>query len=118
MLGLPPERCLLLGFSQGGSLAAYTALRAPWRLGGVAVLGSRGAPALVALRAPRALQCHGSADGMVSEEAALASVARLRGHGCETSFKRFEGGAKRGRLGAGQVLAIPSRRRCGKRRFS
>jgi phospholipase/carboxylesterase len=36
--GLPPERIVLAGFSQGGGMALYTGLRYPERLAGIAAL--------------------------------------------------------------------------------
>lgn len=38
--GVPSERIVIIGFSQGGALALYTALRYPQALGGVAALSS------------------------------------------------------------------------------
>jgi phospholipase/carboxylesterase len=38
--GVPPQRVVLAGFSQGGALALYTALREPVRLAGVIALSS------------------------------------------------------------------------------
>jgi len=38
--GVPPERVVLAGFSQGGAMAIYGALRAPWRLAGAIALSA------------------------------------------------------------------------------
>jgi phospholipase/carboxylesterase len=38
--GIPAHRIILMGFSQGGALALYSALRYPKRLGGVAALSA------------------------------------------------------------------------------
>ncbi|CAJ1452284.1 unnamed protein product [Effrenium voratum] len=97
---LAASRLFLLGFSAGGSVAAFCALAAPWRLGGAAVLGSHGlgkppGPAVfkgaAADFAAPVLQCHGAADGMVPEEAARASAELLRHKGCEVQFSLYPG---------------------------
>jgi phospholipase/carboxylesterase len=90
--GVPSTRIVLAGFSQGGALAVYTALRHTQPLGGVIALSTwlMGevdlAPAATSANA--ALPCfvaHGKLDPLVRCErgAALAQWLRKRGHAVE-----------------------------------
>eukprot|EP00434_Breviolum_minutum_P000899 symbB.v1.2.000794.t1/scaffold44.1/size390916/7 len=89
---LSPSRFIFVGFSAGGSLAAFTALVAPWQIGGLALLGTHGPPQITSpCRRPPTLQCHGAEDSMVSISNAEASVAKLRAHGCEVQFSIYQG---------------------------
>ncbi|CAE7250515.1 LYPLA2, partial [Symbiodinium pilosum] len=87
--GAPTQRLILVGFSAGGALGAYAALRAPFRVGGLALLGSAGlvplGRAAAGLRTTGipALQCHGQEDRMVSAATAQESANWLRRQGCD-----------------------------------
>jgi phospholipase/carboxylesterase len=71
--GVPPERIVLAGFSQGGAMALFTGTRFPRRLGGIMVLSgyevlahTREAEASPANRETPLLACHGTYDPMVA----------------------------------------------------
>lgn len=95
---VPPHRVVLLGFSMGGSLAAYTALKVPRCLAGLVILGSEG---IIQLResnddwpgAPGlpVLQCHGDSDGLVPLQRARETAEHLRNLGCQVRFTPHEG---------------------------
>lgn len=108
--GVAPGRVVLLGFSLGGALAAWTALRSSCQLAGVVLLSTHfdGSVAEAAVaeaafaeapggpRWPGApglsmLHCHGAADRVVSEKAARAGVAWLRDVGSEVCFSSHDG---------------------------
>lgn len=94
---VPPHRVVLLGFSMGGSLAAYTALKVPRSLAGLVILGSEGIVQMRdsnddwpgALGLP-VLQCHGDCDGLVSLERARETAEHLRNLGCKVRFTLHE----------------------------
>ena len=70
--GVPSERIVLAGFSQGGALALHAGIRYPETLAGILVLsgyevmaGTRAAEAAPANRATPMLFCHGTYDQVV-----------------------------------------------------
>jgi phospholipase/carboxylesterase len=70
--GVPAERIVIAGFSQGGAMALYVGLRYPLTLGGIMVLSgyevladTREPEASPANRATPLLFCHGISDPMV-----------------------------------------------------
>ncbi|MBI4371787.1 MAG: esterase [Elusimicrobia bacterium] len=97
-LGVPWERLVLMGFSQGGMLAVDAALRAPRPPAGVAILsGTLADRASVRALAPakkglRFFQSHGSADPILGFREALALEAELKSAGWVGGLRRFEGG--------------------------
>jgi phospholipase/carboxylesterase len=87
--GVPSERIVLAGFSQGGAVAVFQGLRHPERLAGIIALSTYlvGESSLDAERAAvnqgvPILQVHGSADAVVvpSRGAALTAALRQRGY--------------------------------------
>lgn len=90
--GIPSERIALVGFSQGGALAVYTALRHPERLAGLAGLSTYllledrlEAEASEANKDLPVFQGHGSMDPIVRMEWGEATRDRLKaaGHSVE-----------------------------------
>eukprot|EP00933_Yihiella_yeosuensis_P071271 TRINITY_DN79474_c0_g1_i1.p1 TRINITY_DN79474_c0_g1~~TRINITY_DN79474_c0_g1_i1.p1 ORF type:complete len:298 (-),score=35.18 TRINITY_DN79474_c0_g1_i1:42-935(-) len=90
--GIPPERILIVGYSQGGGLALATALRAAYRFGGVLMLSS-----WVAEPLPDQIKdvpvhiFHGEEDPVVSIRAAKQGSAQLRSVGLRTTFQSYPG---------------------------
>jgi len=94
--GIPAQRILLAGFSQGGAIALQLALRFPQRLAGLVALSTyllldhrleqdaheanRGLPVFVG---------HGSHDPMVPVQLGETAAARLRGMGHDVEFHRY-----------------------------
>jgi phospholipase/carboxylesterase len=83
--GVPCERILLAGFSQGGAIALHTALRHPERLAGLIGLSTYlvlheqlEAERSEANRATPIFMAHGTLDPMVAHDRGQASCARLR----------------------------------------
>jgi phospholipase/carboxylesterase len=79
--GLPENRIIVAGFSQGGAMALHTALRHPNQLAGVMALSTYlplphtlVAEASAANRSTPILMCHGLGDGVVP--AALGTASR------------------------------------------
>ena len=92
--GIPPERILLAGFSQGGAIAIHTALRYPERLAGLVALstymlraGTLDGEASPANEGLTVFQCHGELDPIVPLQAGIDCRDRLRerGHPVEWS---------------------------------
>lgn len=82
--GIPAEGLILAGFSQGGAVAAYTALRHPEPLGGLVLLStylvlaeSLSAERSAANAELAIFQAHGTHDPMVPLERGLAAHRRL-----------------------------------------
>lgn len=97
-LGVPWERLVLGGFSQGGILAAELALSAPKAPAGLAVLSGtlvdeKGWRALAPKRAGlRFFQSHGIADPILSYQLALRLEKLFVDAGLEGKLLAFEGG--------------------------
>ncbi len=93
--GIPRERILLGGFSQGGAIALYTALRFPHRLAGVIALSSY-LPPTEALHAG-SCHCpgtpvyigHGTDDELVPLALARKAARFAASHGCLVEFETF-----------------------------
>jgi phospholipase/carboxylesterase len=94
--GVPTERVLLAGFSQGGAIALHTALRYPDRLAGVIGLSTY----LVLrdeLEAERSaandgipvFMAHGTLDPMVAHDRGQASCARLQELGYAVEWHEY-----------------------------
>ncbi|MCU0864035.1 MAG: alpha/beta hydrolase [Planctomycetes bacterium] len=91
--GVPSERIVLAGFSQGGAVAVFEGLRHPERLAGIVALSTYlvGEPSLDAERTAvnqdvPILQVHGTADAVVvpARGAALGAALRRRGYAVES----------------------------------
>lgn len=83
--GIPAERVVLAGFSQGGAVALFTALRHAQRLAGALVLSSYlplartlPAEAAAANRDLPVFMAHGTLDGIVPESLARTGARRLQ----------------------------------------
>lgn len=94
--GIAPDRIIIAGFSQGGAIALQTALRYPYRLGGVMALSTylplRQTLAKEASDANRdvpILMCHGSYDSMVPLALGEASRAGLQGLGYSVEWRTY-----------------------------
>ena len=94
--GIPAERIVLAGFSQGGAIALHAGLRHPERLAGVlalstylAVDGDVGEERPAANRDVPILQCHGSQDPMVPMAKGQAARDRLRELGYEVEWEDY-----------------------------
>jgi len=90
--GVPAERIILAGFSQGGAVAYLTALTFPQRLGGLMALsaylainpGERASPAN---RDLPILVCHGVMDPMVPEFLGRQAVETLEKSGYPVEYR-------------------------------
>tara|TARA_B100001996_G_C18631649_1_gene582007 strand:- start:201 stop:680 length:480 start_codon:yes stop_codon:yes gene_type:complete len=94
--GVPYERIVLIGFSQGGAMSLYTGCRYPNRLAGMVCLSgyllfhdahitasddaNRNTPILI---------CHGTRDDMVPHWAAQESVNFLKEGGWPVEFEEY-----------------------------
>lgn len=91
-----PERVAILGFSQGGGVAARAALTAPQHFAGLALLSTstdeeRGGALTAASGVERvaALVQHGSNDATVAIAEAFATLMRLQSLGLKPEFQQF-----------------------------
>ncbi|MFN3244382.1 MAG: alpha/beta hydrolase [Planctomycetota bacterium] len=94
--GVPWDRIVLAGFSQGGAIALFTGLRHPQRLAGVIALStylvvgeSFEAERSAANQDVPILQAHGSLDPMVPIERGEAARAVLDRHGYDVAFHSY-----------------------------
>jgi len=93
--GIPSKRIVLGGFSQGGAIALYTALTAPFKLAGILALStwlpiSNSIP-WENVQRHRILHLHGDEDDMVSIERAKKTETILKKHLPENySFKSYK----------------------------
>ena len=94
--GIPAERIVLAGFSQGGAVALQTALRHPWRLAGLLALSTY-LPLADTLAAERSaanaripvLMAHGEHDPLVGVDRAIASRDNLRRLGYRVEWRTY-----------------------------
>ncbi len=94
--GIPPERIVLAGFSQGGVIALHAGLRFPSRLAGIMALSTY-LPAPDPLEAERSdasreipiLMAHGTVDPTVPLESAVATRERLTGLGYPVEWHEY-----------------------------
>ena len=96
---IDPKRVSLLGFSQGGYLAAYVGVRHASRFRRLVVAAARIKHEVLEENARRAattdlrvLHVHGEADESVVASAAKASCDALAGWGVPTEFRTYPGG--------------------------
>jgi phospholipase/carboxylesterase len=94
--GVPSERIVLAGFSQGGAIALFTALRHPRRLAGIVALSTYMVlgETLVAERSPAnqdvpVFQAHGTLDPMVGFERGQDARATLEGLGYAVEWHEY-----------------------------
>ncbi len=94
--GIPAERIVLAGFSQGGAMALFLGPRWPERLGGVVALstylplgGSLAGEAHPANAAVPVFMAHGSFDPVVPLQAGEASRERLRSLGYDVDWRSY-----------------------------
>lgn len=95
--GIPAERIVLAGFSQGGAIALHTALRHPRRLAGVLALSTYlpladtlAAEAAPANRATPIFMAHGYGDTVIPYEYGERSAALLRAAGHALDWRPYE----------------------------
>jgi phospholipase/carboxylesterase len=94
--GMPAERVVLAGFSQGGAIALHTALREPRRLAGVLALSTY-LPVADTLAAERSaanaeipiFMAHGNADGVIPLAMADASRRALEAQGYAVDWRVY-----------------------------
>jgi phospholipase/carboxylesterase len=94
--GIPPERIVLAGFSQGGAIALHTGLRYPERLAGILALSTY-LPLAQDLPDERAaanagipiMQAHGEQDTVVPLALAVASRDRLQALGYRVDWHTY-----------------------------
>lgn len=92
--GVPSERIILAGFSQGGAVVLHAALTHPERLGGLLVLSSYFATADTIQADPAnadlpVLVCHGTADPMVPEMLGQRTVHTLKARGYPVEYRTY-----------------------------
>jgi phospholipase/carboxylesterase len=94
--GIPPERVVLAGFSQGGAIALHQALRHPDKLAGLVLLSTYIAADcdLENERAPAnseipIFQAHGTQDPMVTHPMGMAARERLGALGYQVKWHEY-----------------------------
>jgi phospholipase/carboxylesterase len=94
--GVPAERIVLAGFSQGGAIALHVALRRPEKLAGIVALScylvhadTLESEASAANRDIPILWVHGSEDPMVTYDRGVTSVRKLEALGWKVDFKTY-----------------------------
>lgn len=94
--GIPADRIVLAGFSQGGAITLHTGLRYPTALAGLMALSTYvplpeqfAAEALPARRDTPILMCHGRHDGMLPLQLGQWSRDVLRERGYDVTWKEY-----------------------------
>lgn len=88
--GIAANRIVLMGFSQGGAVALYTALRSPHKIAGVAALSAYLPPGeYTYASAPAIFMAHGIYDDVVPMAAAAASRAQLNALGHDVFWHEY-----------------------------
>ncbi|KAI8323947.1 Phospholipase/carboxylesterase [Martensiomyces pterosporus] len=95
--GIPAERIILGGFSQGGAMALFTGLQSEYRFGGLAVLSGYlpirdriFAMATDSSKQVPIFQGHGTADGVVLFEYGKMTEDMLKSKGYKPEFHAYE----------------------------
>lgn len=95
-LGVPPEKIVLAGFSQGGAIALHTALRHPQRLAGVLALStylplrdSLAEERNIANQDVPLLMCHGVQDNVVPLVLGTLSRDLLQAQGYGVQWREY-----------------------------
>ena len=97
VMGIPPERIIIGGFSQGGAISLFTGLTTNYKLAGILALSTY-LPAAEAVMldktetSPPVLMIHGTEDMTIRPEFAELSHAMLLSLGCQIEFKLYEMG--------------------------
>ncbi|RYP26756.1 hypothetical protein DL768_011591 [Monosporascus sp. mg162] len=98
--GIPPERIVLGGFSQGGAMSLFSGLTSPYKLGGIVGLSSW---LPLDAKFPEFLQehdlnkqtpilmCHGDVDTVVPTQLGKMSSEMLKAWGFDVTFKLYRG---------------------------
>lgn len=87
--GIPPERLILAGFSQGGVIALETGLQRTLKPGGVMALSTWLARPAGSGKGLRVFQAHGEMDPIVPLAAALEARNELEGLGAEVEWHQY-----------------------------
>lgn len=90
--GIPSERIIIAGFSQGGAVAYQAALRHPQPLAGLLTLSTYMAMPVTPSNANASLPvmiCHGSMDPMVPEQLGQRAAATLTELGYSPQYKSY-----------------------------
>lgn len=94
--GIPAQRIVLAGFSQGGAIALHAGLRHGERIGGILALstylplrGSLAAEAAAANRDVPVLMCHGTRDQVIALQFALTSRDALLQAGHAVTWRQY-----------------------------
>ena len=90
--GIPSERIIIAGFSQGGAVAYQAALRQPKPLAGLLALSTYMAMPVTPSEANAALPvmiCHGSMDPMVPEQLGQRAAATLTELGYTPQYRSY-----------------------------
>jgi phospholipase/carboxylesterase len=94
--GVPADRIIIAGFSQGGAITLHTALRYPKTLGGVLALSTYlpladklAGEACAANRATPILMCHGEFDPVLPYALGENSCEILRAEGYEVDWRSY-----------------------------
>jgi phospholipase/carboxylesterase len=95
--GIPAQRIVIAGFSQGGAIALQTALRYPQRLAGVMALSTYlplhdtlAGEASAANRDVPILMCHGQQDSVVPLQLGKLSLDLLLATGYSVDFRTYD----------------------------
>jgi phospholipase/carboxylesterase len=101
---LAPRARIVFGFSQGGYLGGYLAVRRPELFGAMIISGARVKTEFLEKEMPvaaergfRALLCHGERDASVAPEAATRSRDALAGAGIAVDLETLDAGHSLGR---------------------
>ncbi len=87
--GVPRERLVLAGFSQGGVVALHAALQMEQKPAGVLALSTYRAQRTGSASGLRVLQVHGTQDPVVPLAAALQARAALQAMGAEVAWHEY-----------------------------
>lgn len=95
-IGVPAQRIVIAGFSQGGAITLHTALRYPKTLGGVLALSTYlpladklASEACAANRTTPILMCHGEFDPVLPYALGENSCEILRAEGYEVDWRNY-----------------------------